>query len=59
MEDDLRGVDVDNRDVAAKNLSDTDRFKRALNGELFLSVRSEERHLIADLEAVAIGKGSR
>ena len=59
MENHLRGVDVHHRDVAAKHFSHADRFERSLDGELFLSVGSEKRHLVADLQAVAVGKGAR
>ena len=59
MENHLRGVDVHHRDVAAKNFSHADRLECPLDGELFLSVGSEERQLVADLQAVAVGKGAR
>ena len=59
MEHHLRGVNVHHRDVTAKNFSHADRLERSLDGELFFSVGSEERHLVANLQAMAVGKGAR
>ena len=59
MKNNLRGVDIHHRDVAAKNFSDADRFECSLDGEILFSIGSEKRKFIADLQAVAIGKGAR
>src|SRR3984893_14977889 len=59
MEYHLCGVDVHHRDVAAKYFSDANRLERSLDGELFLSVGSEQLQLVSDLQAVAVGKYAR
>src|SRR5580698_4505452 len=58
MENDLCRVDIHHTNITAKDFSDANRFKCALNRKLFLSIGSEERHLVADLQTVAVGKGA-
>ncbi len=49
MKDDLRGVDIHHRDVAAKT-SPTPTGLNALDGEILFSIGSEKRKFISDLE---------
>src|SRR5258707_13640608 len=56
IENDLRGIDVHDGDVAAENLADSNGLKDSLNLEVFATHRRVQGQRIADLQRVAIGK---
>ncbi len=56
IENDLRGIDVHDGDVAAENLADSNGLKDSLNREVFATHRRVQGQRIADLQRVAIGK---